>query len=247
MLGPHDVADQRVDARQRLEVVDADAAHRARTELGLHHRREPDVGGRGEQLVERPHPLGARRRQPERGGQSPGCEPCSGRRRPRRAGCRAAPAPPPRVRRRRCCPPRTSARRPGGRPPRRARRRRCGVRVGVAVTCTGSHATAMPSSTSDSDQWPGSSTKTSRAPSSAMRRRSRRLPAIPALTTSTVVPATLTVCSTRASSTRAVGGGAAASGRRSSGRAPRRASRTTAARRAGLAVEPEDRARPPRS
>ena len=65
--GRHDAPHQRVDPRERLEVVDPDAAHGARSELGLHDRREADVGGRGEQLVERPHALGPRRRQPELG------------------------------------------------------------------------------------------------------------------------------------------------------------------------------------
>ena len=52
VLGTHDAPHQRVDPRERLEVVHPDAPHGARTELGLHDRREAHMGGCGEQLVE---------------------------------------------------------------------------------------------------------------------------------------------------------------------------------------------------
>ncbi len=67
VLGGHDAPHQRIHPRKRLHVVHSDAADGAGTELGFHDRREADVRGCREQLVERPHALGARRRQPQLG------------------------------------------------------------------------------------------------------------------------------------------------------------------------------------
>ena len=52
VLGTHDAPHQRVDPWERLQVVHPDAPDGARTELGLHDRREAHIGGCGEQLVE---------------------------------------------------------------------------------------------------------------------------------------------------------------------------------------------------
>ena len=64
-LGPHDGADERIEPRQRFEVVDPYAAHRARPELRLHDGGEADVGGCGEELVERADATRLRRGQSE--------------------------------------------------------------------------------------------------------------------------------------------------------------------------------------
>ena len=154
VLGRHDAAHEGVDLRQIFEVVDPHAPHRARSELGLHHRREPDVGGGGEQLVERAHAPGRGRRQPQLADVLAGADLAAGRvDRLRRVAGQPQRGRHTRRHARRCSPRRSGRRRvatpAAGQRVERPPRRRVGVSDDRAPR---SHAAAMPSSTSASDQ-----------------------------------------------------------------------------------------------